>query len=127
MKIVVLAGGLSGERNVSLSSGTMVAQALRDRGHRVALADLFMGLEDYDREILTSIIKNYGGGPVGVETLAISVGESMDTLEDYYEPYLIQCGLLQRTPRGRMVTEKAYRHLGIKNTGEKSTPELFSL
>ena len=48
MKIVVLAGGLSGERNVSLSSGTMVAQALRDRGHRVALADLFMGLEDYD-------------------------------------------------------------------------------
>ncbi len=86
-----------------------------------------LGLEDYDREILTSIIKNYGGGPVGVETLAISVGESMDTLEDYYEPYLIQCGLLQRTPRGRMVTEKAYRHLGIKNTGEKSTPELFSL
>lgn len=86
-----------------------------------------LGLEDYDREILTSIIKNYGGGPVGVETLAISVGESMDTLEDYYEPYLIQCGLLQRTPRGRMVTEKAYRHLGIKNPGEKSTPELFSL
>lgn len=72
-----------------------------------------MGLEKYDREILRSIIQNFGGGPVGAETLAISIGESMDTLEDYYEPYLIQCGLLQRTPRGRMVTEKAYEHLGL--------------
>ena len=73
-----------------------------------------MGLELYDREILLSIIKNFGGGPVGAETLAISIGESMDTLEDYYEPYLIQCGLLQRTPRGRIVTEKAYNHLGLE-------------
>ncbi len=73
-----------------------------------------LGLEKYDREILLSIIKNFGGGPVGAETLAISIGESMDTLEDYYEPYLIQCGLLQRTPRGRMVTPKAYEHLELK-------------
>lgn len=73
-----------------------------------------LGLEKYDREILLSIIQNFGGGPVGAETLAISIGESMDTLEDYYEPYLIQCGFLQRTPRGRMVTEKAYAHLGLK-------------
>ncbi|MBR0155390.1 MAG: Holliday junction branch migration DNA helicase RuvB [Treponema sp.] len=73
-----------------------------------------MGLEKYDREILRSIIENFGGGPVGAETLAISIGESMDTLEDYYEPYLIQCGFLQRTPRGRMITEKAYAHLGLK-------------
>lgn len=72
-----------------------------------------MGLEKYDREILRSIIQNFGGGPVGAETLAISIGESMDTLEDYYEPYLIQCGFLQRTPRGRTVTERAYAHLGI--------------
>ena len=72
-----------------------------------------LGLERYDREILLSIIQNYGGGPVGAETLAISIGESMDTLEDYYEPYLIQSGLIQRTPRGRMVTEKAYAHLGL--------------
>lgn len=72
-----------------------------------------LGLENYDREILKSIIKNFSGGPVGAETLAISIGESMDTLEDYYEPYLIQCGLLQRTPRGRIVTEKAYEHLGL--------------
>ncbi|MBR5867761.1 MAG: Holliday junction branch migration DNA helicase RuvB [Spirochaetaceae bacterium] len=73
-----------------------------------------LGLERYDREILLSIINNFGGGPVGAETLAISIGESMDTLEDYYEPYLIQCGLIQRTPRGRIVTDKAYSHLGIK-------------
>ena len=74
-----------------------------------------IGLEKYDREILLSIINNFGGGPVGAETLAISIGESMDTLEDYYEPYLIQCGLLQRTPRGRTVTDKAYKHLGLSN------------
>lgn len=73
-----------------------------------------LGLEKYDREILLSIINNFGGGPVGAETLAISIGESQDTLEDYYEPYLIQCGLLQRTPRGRTVTEKAYKHLGLE-------------
>ena len=73
-----------------------------------------LGLERYDREILASIISNFGGGPVGAETLAISVGEALDTLEDYYEPYLIQAGLLQRTPRGRMVTGRAYTHLGLE-------------
>ncbi len=73
-----------------------------------------LGLEKHDREILSTIIKNFGGGPVGAETLAISIGESVDTLEDYYEPFLIQSGLIHRTPRGRMVTEKAYEHLGIE-------------
>ncbi len=72
-----------------------------------------LGLERYDREILLSIIQNYKGGPVGAETLAISIGESIDTLEDYYEPYLIQSGLIQRTSRGRIVTDKAYLHLGL--------------
>ncbi len=76
-----------------------------------------LGLEHWDREILLSIINNFGGGPVGAETLAISIGESLDTLEDYYEPYLIQRGLLQRTPRGRIATEKAYRHLGLNFIG----------
>ena len=70
-----------------------------------------LGLERYDREILLSIINNYGGGPVGAETLAISIGESVDSLEDYYEPYLLQLGLLARTPRGRIVTEKGKHHL----------------
>ncbi|MBO4404413.1 MAG: Holliday junction branch migration DNA helicase RuvB [Treponema sp.] len=73
-----------------------------------------LGLEHYDREILLSIINNFSGGPVGAETLAISIGEAQDTLEDYYEPYLIQCGLIQRTPRGRIVTPKAYEHLGLE-------------
>ena len=72
-----------------------------------------LGLEKQDRDILKMIIERYHGGPVGAETLAISVGESVETLEDYYEPYLIQAGLLQRSPRGRMVTTFAYGHLGI--------------
>jgi Holliday junction DNA helicase RuvB len=71
-----------------------------------------LGLERLDREILNMIIERYGGGPVGADTLAISVGESVDTLEDYYEPFLIQAGLIQRTPRGRCVTSLAYSHLG---------------
>lgn len=86
-----------------------------------------MGLETYDREILSSIIEKFGGGPVGAETLAISIGESQDTLEDYYEPYLIQCGFIARTPRGRVATEKAYNHLGLKFSpgSGKSQGELF--
>ena len=72
-----------------------------------------LGLERHDRDILRIIIERYNGGPVGAETLAISIGESVDTLEDYYEPYLIQAGLLQRTPRGRTVTSLAYEHLNL--------------
>jgi len=72
-----------------------------------------LGLEKQDREILKIIIERYKGGPVGAETLAISIGESVETLEDYYEPYLIQAGLLQRTPRGRVVTGFTYGHLGL--------------
>jgi len=79
-----------------------------------------LGLERYDREILKMIIERYGGGPVGAETLAISIGESVDTLEDYYEPYLIQAGFLQRTPRGRMVTMLAYDYLKIP--GKNAAP-----
>ena len=71
------------------------------------------GLEEHDRTILHTIIRVYDGGPVGAETLAISIGESIDTLEDFYEPYLIQRGFLKRTPKGRMVTALAYRHLDM--------------
>jgi len=84
-----------------------------------------LGLEKYDREILKIIIERYGGGPVGAETLAISIGESVDTLEDYYEPYLIQAGLIQRTPRGRMVTALAYEYLKIPRTAASGAGELF--
>ena len=73
-----------------------------------------LGLEKHDRDILKTIMTQYGGGPVGADTLSISIGESVDTLEDYYEPYLIQAGLIQRTSRGRIVTAKAYEHLGME-------------
>jgi len=83
------------------------------------------GLEKQDREILLTIIKKYNGGPVGAETLAISVGEAIETLEDFYEPYLIQRGFLQRTPRGRVVTEMAYTHLQIEKGRNENQELLF--
>lgn len=72
------------------------------------------GLDGIDRRLLESIAMTFNGGPVGLETLAASIGEEKDTLEDVYEPYLIQQGLLQRTPRGRMLTPKAYEVIGIQ-------------
>ncbi|MDR1059458.1 MAG: Holliday junction branch migration DNA helicase RuvB [Treponema sp.] len=84
-----------------------------------------LGLERHDREILRIIIERYSGGPVGAETLAISVGEAVDTLEDYYEPYLIQAGLLQRTPRGRVATSLAYEHLKLGGGKNDATGLLF--
>ena len=76
------------------------------------------GLDSVDRNILWTMIEKFGGGPVGLDTLAASIGEDGGTLEDVYEPYLLQNGFLQRTPRGRMVTPAAYRHLGLP-VGEK--------
>lgn len=73
-----------------------------------------LGLDAADRRLLTAIIDNYGGGPVGVETLAALLADERTTIEDYFEPYLMQLGLLERTPRGRKVTHKAYKHLGKK-------------
>jgi holliday junction DNA helicase RuvB len=72
------------------------------------------GLDAMDRRYLTTIAVNYGGGPVGVETLAAALSEPRDAIEDIIEPYLIQCGLLQRTPRGRLITGHAFRHLGLQ-------------
>lgn len=73
-----------------------------------------LGLDPADRLLLTAIIDNYDGGPVGVETLAALTAEERSTIEDFIEPYLLQIGLLERTPRGRKVTAKAYRHLGLR-------------
>ena len=75
-----------------------------------------LGLDAIDRRMLTAIIQNYGGGPVGLETLAATIGEEAVTLEDVYEPYLMQLGFLTRTPRGRCATQLAYAHLGIPFT-----------
>jgi Holliday junction DNA helicase RuvB len=72
-----------------------------------------LGLDLMDRKLLLAVIEKFGGGPVGLENLAHAVGEEIDTIEDVLEPYLIQCGYLQRTPRGRMATLSAYRHFGI--------------
>ncbi len=78
-----------------------------------------LGLEEIDREILRTIIQKYAGGPVGAETLAISVGEGIDSLEDFYEPYLIQMGFIKRTPRGRVATPLAYEHLRIETSEDQ--------
>ncbi|MBN1622686.1 MAG: Holliday junction branch migration DNA helicase RuvB [Endomicrobiales bacterium] len=75
------------------------------------------GLDQMDRRILETIIKKFSGRPVGIETLAVAISESVDTITDVYEPFLIQSGFLARTPRGRVVTSHAYNHLGIKNPG----------
>lgn len=72
-----------------------------------------LGLDNIDREILTTMMEKFAGGPVGLDTLAAAIGEDSGTIEDVYEPYLIQNGLLQRTPRGRMVTGLAYKHFGL--------------
>jgi Holliday junction DNA helicase RuvB len=75
------------------------------------------GLDKLDLAILSAIVEKFGGGPVGLSTLAAAVGEETDTVEDVYEPYLLQLGFLQRTPRGRVATERAYRHLGVTVEG----------
>ena len=72
-----------------------------------------LGLDNNDRNILMMMIEKFGGGPVGLDTLAAALGEDAGTLEDVYEPYLLMNGFLNRTPRGRVATESAYRHLGI--------------
>ena len=72
-----------------------------------------MGLDEIDRKMIFAMVKNFGGGPVGVETLAATIGEEANTIEDVYEPYLLQLGFIARTPRGRVVTPDAYKHFGL--------------
>jgi Holliday junction DNA helicase RuvB len=80
-----------------------------------------LGLDQIDHKMLKAIIYNFRGGPVGLDTVAATVGEESQTIEDVYEPYLLQIGFLQRTPRGRMVTSLAYRHLGITEPGDRDS------
>ncbi|MFP4362455.1 MAG: Holliday junction branch migration DNA helicase RuvB [Spirochaetia bacterium] len=100
-----------------IGSGRITEDIVAKGFERLEIDDY--GLEHQDREILKIIITKYNGGPVGAETLAISAGEAIDTLEDLYEPYLIQRGFVQRTPRGRVVTPLAYTHLNISRDNEK--------
>ena len=73
------------------------------------------GLDHVDRKLLMTIVENFGGGPVGLETLAAAIYEEASTIEDVYEPFLMQLGFLQRTLRGRMVTDQVYDYLGVSN------------
>ena len=84
-----------------------------------------LGLDDFDRKMLTTIITNYSGGPVGLDTLAAAVGEEAVTIEDVYEPYLMQIGFLTRTTRGRCVTALAYDHLGIRRSENAAQQSIF--
>ena len=77
-----------------------------------------LGLDNTDRQMLRSINVNFGGGPVGLETLAATIGEDAVTIEDVYEPYLLQIGFLNRTPRGRCITPAACKHLDMKYVGQ---------
>ena len=93
------------------TSGTINADVIREACESLTIDEL--GLDKIDRKYLNIIIENFSGGPVGIETIAASMAEQSDTLEDVYEPYLLQIGFIDRTPRGRSVTHKAYRHLGL--------------
>ncbi len=92
--------------------GSINKQVAYDALHTLGIDEL--GLDHLDRKILETIIEKFQGGPVGLNTIAASLSEEMETLEDVYEPFLMQCGFLQRTSRGRIATPRAYEHLGIK-------------
>ena len=98
--------------------GVINAEASEDALSRMEIDQL--GLDGIDRRLLTTMIKNYNGGPVGLETIAAAIGEEAVTIEDVYEPYLMQIGFLSRTPRGRCVTPAAYRHLGFQQDGQQT-------
>ena len=95
-----------------------ITREVADEALRALEVD-YLGLDQVDRRMLRAIIENYGGGPVGLDTLAATIGEESVTLEDVYEPYLMQIGFLTRTPRGRCVTQKAYEHLHITYLGQE--------
>ena len=98
--------------------GVISKEAAVDALERMEIDNL--GLDNIDRVLLTTMIKNYNGGPVGLDTIAAAIGEESVTIEDVYEPYLMQIGFLSRTPRGRCVTPLAYQHLGIEQPGQQS-------
>lgn len=101
-----------------VGSGKITEQDARLALSRMEIDEL--GLDNIDRLILTTMIQNYNGGPVGLETIAAAVGEEAVTIEDVYEPYLMQIGFLARTPRGRVVTNIAYEHLGLTKKGQQT-------
>lgn len=101
-----------------VKAGGVITRRVADEALSALEVD-YLGLDAVDRRMLHSIIENYGGGPVGLDTLAATINEESVTLEDVYEPYLMQMGFLARTPRGRCVTRKAYEHLGLSYFGQE--------
>ncbi len=99
-------------------NGVITREAAADALSRMEVDEL--GLDAIDRRLLTAMIKNYNGGPVGLETIAAAIGEESVTIEDVYEPYLMQIGFLSRTPRGRCASPAAYKHLGFEQDGQQS-------
>ena len=94
------------------AEGHITAEVAREALARLEVDEL--GLDEVDKKVLLTIIEKFDGGPVGIETIAASISEEADTIMDVYEPYLMQVGFLQRTPRGRIVTRHAYAHLGVE-------------
>lgn len=108
-------------RDFSQVKGSGIIDAAITKEGLSALGVDQLGLEKLDREILETIIQRFNGGPVGIDTIAASIGEERVTIEDAYEPYLIQTGLLYRTQKGRMVSQLGYKHMGLEFPGEDST------
>ena len=108
-------------------NGTISAEIADEALSRMEVDKL--GLDMIDRKMMLFIIENFGGGPVGLDTLAASIGEDSNTIEDVYEPYLLQLGFLNRTPRGRMATAKAYEHFGVayKKAEDSGQQSVFDL
>lgn len=109
----VMSNGVISEDNAKIALGRMEIDEI--------------GLDNIDRLMLTTMIRNFNGGPVGLETIAATIGEEAVTIEDVYEPYLMQIGFLAKTPRGRVVTPLAYKHLGYKSTETKNNNSQTSL
>ena len=109
-----------------VKAGGVITRPVADQALTALEVD-HLGLDAVDRRMLASIIEHYGGGPVGLETLAATINEEAITLEDVYEPYLMQMGFLTRTPRGRCVTRRAYEHLGLPVPGGACGLEQLSL
>ena len=95
-----------------VADNVITADVARDALARLQVDEL--GLDDIDRRVMSAIVEKFDGGPVGIGTLAASISEDADTIEDVYEPYLLQLGFLDRTPRGRVATRRAYDHLGAR-------------
>ena len=105
--------------------GVITAEAAASALNSMEIDEL--GLDSIDRRLLTTMVKNYNGGPVGLETISAAIGEESVTIEDVYEPYLMQIGFLARTPRGRIVTPTGYKHLGIEKNNTDNPQQLFDL